>query len=125
MKYICCALALLLTLAVCCWVVILRISSLTEEIHLLLQEAGVALRLQQSERADEAIRQANALWQQNTGFWCSVLRHSDTEKIFDDLGRLQWEADAPIEKRLTLIAELCVQLRHLAEQEQALYFNFL
>ena len=49
MKYICCALALLLTLAVCCWVVILRISSLTEEIHLLLQEAGVALRLEQSE----------------------------------------------------------------------------
>ena len=126
MKHILCATALLLTLTICCCAAVWRIASLTGEVSALLQEAEDALSSSRYDFAEAKIAEAHALWIENRGFWGTVLRHSETDQLTESLELLLNHVQRHDQTELwAQLVTARTKLRHLAEMEQAFYYNFL
>ncbi len=126
MKYFFCAVVLLLILAVSCCAVVHRIAALTAETSAQLERAMQYLSEERFEDATMLITQAHADWLAGKGFWSSVLRHSETDDLGYEFEELLQKL--PFKDTGELIPQLAVlraRLQHLAQMEQAFYYNFL
>ena len=120
------ALALLIALAIGCWLAAARVGTLTEQTAAELEAARVAAQEENMAAAQNCVEAAAKLWQGHEGFWGTVLRHTETDALSYRFEALrQWAALQDREEVLCGIAELKAMLRHLADMEQAFYYNFL
>lgn len=126
MKYIYCAIALLLVLTFGCCMVVQRVSALTGLCIQQLEQARLQLSSAHFDEAAASIRQVQQTWLSHKGFWASVLRHSEIEELEYDLAELlQKVSFEEPEELLPSVAVLQAKFRHLAEMEQAHPYNFL
>ena len=100
MKYIFCALALLLLLALGCCMVLWRIEGLVEDLDALLVQG--------------ADTEALALWERNGGFLRTVLRHNIVDELDEEFATLP-DGRAAIRSKL----------QRMVEMERAYYYNLM
>ena len=126
MKYIFCATALLLTLAICCCAVVWRISELTTVISTQLQNAEEALRRGDFELTEAYVSEAHRCWLRHQGFCGTVIRHAETDTLSEALTLALFHAKLQNRVELqSLLVTLQSRLQHLSDMEQAHYYNFL
>lgn len=126
MKYLYIGVTILALCLTLCLVLTAALERHTKEAADLLQQALDYADQEQFAQAEQLVLQAQALWHDKHGFFCTMLRHDAANEIYTTFYELiEYAQNDCVEEFEPSCAALIEQIRHLAEIENLSYYNIL